>query len=157
MTKRSTPVRVHAIDELSIPAMEVLLADLQRFLGVERVDPIANRQFLFELIQPESYHRLLGASRVSDERLLGFIWLTMGERTITGSRFVHAREMFVTPEARRKGVGNALLSQALATARDSGHMWLEWTADPKNFPAQQLFGKFPGLHQGEWHILRLFL
>jgi ribosomal protein S18 acetylase RimI-like enzyme len=59
-----------------------------------------------------------------DGRALGFIFCVLGER---GRKTAHVSDIYVRPEARRRGIGRALLAGLVTPAREAGleHVSLE--------------------------------
>ena len=67
-----------------------------------------------------------GAALIAEEdgRALGFVFCVLGDR---GRRTAHITDIYVRPEARRRGIGRALLADLVDPARDAGleHVSLE--------------------------------
>jgi ribosomal protein S18 acetylase RimI-like enzyme len=59
-----------------------------------------------------------------DGHALGFVFCVLGDR---GRQTAHVTDVYVRPEARRRGVGQALLAELIAPAREAGlgHVSLE--------------------------------
>src|SRR5947209_10075632 len=64
----------------------------------------------------------LGAEE--DGRAVGFVFCVLGDR---GRRTAHITDIYVRPEARRRGIGRALLAELVEPARDADleHVSLE--------------------------------
>src|SRR5207248_6374200 len=67
-----------------------------------------------------------GVALVAEEdgRALGFVFCVLGDR---GRRTAHITDIYVRAEARRRGIGRALLTEFVGPARDAGleHVSLE--------------------------------
>jgi len=67
-----------------------------------------------------------GAALIAEEggRPLGFVFCVLGDR---GRKTAHITDIYVRPEARRRGIGRALLAELVDPARDAGleHVSLE--------------------------------
>ena len=51
-----------------------------------------------------------------DGRALGFVFCVLGDR---GRKTAHVTDIYVRPEARRRGIGRALLAELVAPAREA--------------------------------------
>jgi ribosomal protein S18 acetylase RimI-like enzyme len=67
-----------------------------------------------------------GVALIAEEegRALGFVFCVLGDR---GRQTAHVTDIYVRPEARRRGVGQALLAELIGPAREAGlgHVSLE--------------------------------
>ncbi len=59
-------------------------------------------------------------------------------------------DLFVLPDARRNGLGDALVTAALSRARERGSRWIELDAYDDNTPAIALYERH-GFHVGRSH------
>ena len=75
--------------------------------------------------------------------------------TFLGKRGIYLEDIFVTPEARGRGCGRALLSHIgrIATARDCGR--IEWAVLDWNDPAIEFYRKLGAVPMEEWTVFRL--
>lgn len=64
-------------------------------------------------------------------------------------------DLYVRPEHRRAGIGEALLSQVARTALDRGCARLEWAALDWNAPALRFYDKLGATRRAQWQMLRL--
>jgi len=71
-----------------------------------------------------------------DGRALGFLFCVLGDR---GRRTAHVTDVYVRPEARRRGIGRALLAEVVEPARKAGleHVSLEVLV--RNAEARRLY------------------
>lgn len=68
---------------------------------------------------------------------------------------LYIEDLFVLPEARRRGAGSALLGHLAreALARDCGRM--EWVVLDWNVSAQEFYQRLGGRHLADWQYYRL--
>lgn len=64
-------------------------------------------------------------------------------------------DLYVPPEHRRAGVGQALLSQLAAVAVERGCTRLEWSALDWNAPALDFYAKLGATRLDQWRVHRL--
>ena len=74
--------------------------------------------------------------------------------TTLGQRLAVMEDLFVTAEARGRGVGAALIEAARGLAADRGLRWLAWETAPDNHTAQRLYDGL-GAHRETWYAYRL--
>ncbi|GAB3035545.1 hypothetical protein GCM10027285_18410 [Oleiagrimonas citrea] len=93
--------------------------------------------FLAERIQREE--SLILVAELSD-RLAGFTQLYPSFSSVDASRTFILSDLFVAPEARRKGVAQALLAKAVQVARTRGAASLSLSTARANQQAKKLYG-----------------
>lgn len=86
---------------------------------------------------------------------LGFALFFHNFSTWTGKRGLYLEDLYVTPDARGKGVGGALLRHlaALAVARDCGRF--EWAVLDWNVDAIAVYRRIGAVALDEWTVQRL--
>jgi len=99
-------------------------------------DVNAARAFLGARLQREESVIFLA---LESARGLGFTQLYPSFSSVSMRRLWILNDLFVSPEARGKGVGEALLARAAEFARDSGAVGLQLETATDNFPAQRLY------------------
>lgn len=87
---------------------------------------------------------------------VGFIQLYPTFSSILVAPVYLLSDLFVIPEARRRGVGALLLTSAIETARAAGAVWLELATAITNVPAQRLYEAL-GWQRDEFHLYGLLL
>ena len=96
---------------------------------------------------------VLVAERVADGAVVGR--LSVARDTHPASAHVADLGLMVAKEARRRGVGRALLAAAVDWARESGVRKLELHVFPWNTPAMELYERFgferEGYRKGHYH------
>jgi GNAT superfamily N-acetyltransferase len=68
---------------------------------------------------------------------------------------VWLEDIYVRPEQRRGGVGQAVMEHLAALALERGHVRLEWCALTWNEPALSFYAKLGARRLDEWRTLRL--
>ena len=117
---------------------EELYAALQRLipqLGAHKIPP--TREELQALIDSESSTLLLARSPTEHDPILGILCLTV-YRVPTGLRSI-IEDVIVDQEARRKGIGEALVRSAIDLAREAGVDGVSLTSNPAREAANQLY------------------
>jgi len=71
-----------------------------------------------------------------DGRAIGFLFCVLGDR---GRRTAHVTDFYVRPEARRRGVGRALLAEVLEPARAAGLAHVSLEVQLRNTDARRLY------------------
>ena len=86
---------------------------------------------------------------------VGFALFFPTYSTWLGKRGLWLEDLFVVPEARRRGVGAALLREvgAIAVARDCGR--LEWSVLDWNQPAREFYARMGARLMDQWRICRV--
>ena len=140
---------------------------------------------LLGLIQAlADYEQLPGPEPAARERLVAHGWPTDGEprrfsawiAELTGAHGPHAvgyaitfetystflarptlyiEDLFVLPDRRRAGVGNALFARLVEEARERGCGRIEWVVLDWNTSAQQFYQRLGARHLTEWQTYRL--
>jgi GNAT superfamily N-acetyltransferase len=75
--------------------------------------------------------------------------------TWTGKKGLYLEDLYVTPSARGKGVGTALLAHLARVARDRDCARFEWAVLDWNQPAIDVYRKIGAVGMDEWRIQRL--
>jgi len=108
------------------------------------------RQFYEQAVDPEACRRFLGArlannesavfaAESGDDRILGFTQLYHSFCSVDMVELIYLYDLYVLPDARRRGVARALMDAArqYAVNRGAGRLQLETAFDNK--PAQALY------------------
>lgn len=75
--------------------------------------------------------------------------------TWTGRQGMHLEDLYVRPQARRLGIGRALLEDLGRTCRAQGLVRLEWAVLEWNTPAQAFYRALGAAPLDEWRTWRL--
>lgn len=81
---------------------------------------------------------------------LGFATLYWLWSTSRAARIGLMNDLFTGPDARRKGVGAALIQACLEEVRGTGAVLLQWQTAPDNHTAQALYESVGGVRE-EWY------
>ncbi len=149
-TPSAAQIRRAGVDDLSqvVPLFDAY----RRFYG-QASDAAAARAYLHERLQNSEAVILLAESQ---GKALGFTLLYPGFSSVRMARAHVLNDLYVAPEARRTGVGLALLEAAAAFARSSGSMRISLETARDNHPAQALYRR-AGWHADDtqWFFLEL--
>lgn len=126
-----------------------MISAYQRFYEVTDVDEARNRAFFARFLKPSDDGRLLAAWDDEGSEPLGYACLYWFFSSTKAIESVLMNDLFVTPEARRRGVGRALIEASLQVARDRGAAHLEWATAPDNETAQRLYDS-TGAERSTW-------
>jgi ribosomal protein S18 acetylase RimI-like enzyme len=99
-------------------------------------DPDAARHFLRERL--DRGESVVFVAEL-DGKAVGFVQLYPTFTSIGARPAWILNDLYVTPEARRQGVGRALMDAAKAMAEESGAAWLELATAMDNAKAQALY------------------
>lgn len=86
---------------------------------------------------------------------VGFALFFHNYSTWRGRRGIHLEDLWVTPTARRGGVGRALLARVAAIADERGCARLEWAVLDWNEPAIAFYRALGAEAMTEWTTMRL--
>lgn len=85
----------------------------------------------------------------------GFALFFHNFSTWTGRRGLYLEDLYVTPDARGRGIGTALLRHLAALALDRGCARFEWSVLDWNAPAVALYRAIGAVGQDEWTVQRV--
>jgi GNAT superfamily N-acetyltransferase len=86
---------------------------------------------------------------------LGFALFFHNFSTWTGKPGLYLEDLYVTPAARGRGVGKALLAHLARTAVDRGCARLEWAVLDWNEPAIAFYRSLGAVAMGKWTVNRV--
>ena len=124
-----------------------LIADYQRFYGVEAPDDERNRAFFARFLPPSDAGCLLAARRQGG--LVGYACLYYAASSVEAEDIVIMNDLFVVPAARAGGVGRALIDASVAVARSRRLRLVRWSTAIDNRRAQRLYEKM-GAERTSW-------
>src|ERR1700753_4147653 len=119
----ATGVEVSTLREEEFEALLPLIAAYQGFYEVDEIDNERNRVFFRRFLAPSEDGRLL-AARDEGGAILGYACLYWHFSSLAAQETVLMNDLFVTPEARGRGVGRALIEASADVARERGAGWL---------------------------------
>ena len=139
-------VRPISADELA--PLLALIAAYQRFYGVAEPDDERNAAFFARFVAPSEVGMLLAA--FGDSSLpAGYACLYWTFSSVSATDVVLLNDLYVCPEHRGSGVGEALVAAAVAVARDRGAAYVRWFTAQNNRRAQRLYERV-GAQRSAW-------
>jgi len=124
-----------------------LIADYQRFYGVDAPDEARNRAFFARFLGAGDAGCILGAYR--DGRLVGYGCLYFTLSSVEAVDVVVLNDLYVVPAARSGGVGRRLIEAATAVARARHVGIVRWSTAVDNRAAQRLYEQM-GAERSTW-------
>ena len=88
-------------------------------------------------------------ARGDDGEALGFATVYMTWETLDAGRLAVMNDLFVSPAARGRGVGAALIEECRRFARERGAGKLAWQTAPTNEAAQRLYERVGAVRE-QW-------
>ncbi|MGH3686633.1 MAG: GNAT family N-acetyltransferase [Pseudonocardiaceae bacterium] len=132
-------VELRQAEPRDVPALTVLMEDIDRFYGAPEVESSDQRAqaiaaCLFQ--EPKAAYVLLAWD---GEQLIGmaaysFLWPAAGV-----TRSLYLKELYVTEAFRRQGIGTLLMQELYRVAADHMCSRVEWTADAGNVLADGFY------------------
>jgi GNAT superfamily N-acetyltransferase len=89
-------------------------------------------------------------ARGGDGTALGFATVYWMWSTSRAARIGVMNDLFTTPDARRQGVGEALIRACLEAVRTHGAVLLQWQTATDNHTAQALYERVGGVRE-QWY------
>lgn len=152
---------------MSVTVRTATIADADSFLSL--IDALANYEALappdsaakarlvsdaFETDRPRFVVYLAGEP---GEDTLGYAVVFETYSTFLARPTLYLEDFFVRPDARGKGVGDALFSHCLSEAKARGCGRMEWTCLEWNELAQRFYDKRSAKHLDDWRMYRIVI
>ncbi len=138
---------------VDVPIILQLIRDLATYERAPNEVTATEAQLIAVLFGEKPVAEVLLA--FEDEMPIGFAVFFRNFSTWLGKPGLYLEDLFVKPEARRKGYGRALLIYLARIARDRGCGRMEWAVLDWNEPAIQFYKKIGARPLDEWQIFRL--
>jgi ribosomal protein S18 acetylase RimI-like enzyme len=132
------PPAVHAARESDLDALLPLMRGYCDFYGASPPDDDLAEMVRALVAAPESEGMLLLA-RDEDGESVGFAAVGWKWSSLRAARVAIMEDLFVDPDARRGGAGQALIEACAERARANGAPCLLWMTAPDNTRAQSLY------------------
>jgi GNAT superfamily N-acetyltransferase len=159
-------VKVEPLAEGDFEGLLPFIAAYQRFYEVEEPDDDRNREFFRRFVAPSDEGEILVAraeggdggedSGAEAGAILGYTCLYWHYSSLDASDTVLLNDLYVSEDARGRGVGRALIEAAAEVARRRGCSVLEWSTAPDNHTAQRLYDSLTS-HKTTWLTYELDL
>jgi GNAT superfamily N-acetyltransferase len=131
-----------------------LIADYQRFYGVDTPDTEKNRAFFARFLGTSDAGCLLGARRHG--RWAGYACLYFSPSSVEAEDIVIMNDLYVLPDARGAGVGRRLIDATTAVARARSVRRVRWSTALDNRRAQRLYEQ-TGAERSTWFEYEIVL
>jgi GNAT superfamily N-acetyltransferase len=131
-----------------------LIADYQRFYGVDAPDSDRNRDFFARFLGTSDAGCLLGARR--RRQLVGYACLYFSPSSVEAEDIVIMNDLYVIPGARGAGVGRRLIDATTAVARTRSVGRVRWSTALDNRRAQRLYEQM-GAERTTWFEYEIIL
>jgi GNAT superfamily N-acetyltransferase len=144
-------VDVRPATAADLDALLALIADYQRFYAGSARDDAHNGAFFGRFVAPSERGMLIGAFDDQDEggAPAGYTCLYWTFSSVSATDVVLLNDLYVRPERRGSGVGEALIAAAAAVAREHGASHLRWFTALDNRRAQRLYERV-GAERSSW-------
>ena len=144
---------VHRASIQDLDRLVPLFDAYRQFYG-QQPDIIVARQFLNDRLTRNESVVLIAED--DSGTVVGFVLLYPTFSSILAARMYVLSDLFVIPEARRRGVGTLLLQSAVETTRATGAVRLELATAIANVSAQRLYESL-GWQRDEFYLFGLLL
>jgi GNAT superfamily N-acetyltransferase len=98
---------------------------------------------------------LFGLILEVDDEAIGYAIFCTNFSTFECRSGIWLEDVYVRPDRRRGGIGQALMEHLAALALERGHVRLEWCALDWNEPALSFYDKLGVARLDDWRMLRL--
>jgi GNAT superfamily N-acetyltransferase len=132
-----------------VVAVAALLAEMDRFYGATDIAPLDHR---IRQINHALFSTTAAAHAVlawDGAQLVGFASYSFHWPAADLTRSLFLKDLYVTEEHRRKGVGRSLMQRLFEVAVEHECSRVEWTADNTNIDAQRFYEKL-GFFRFPW-------
>ena len=131
-------VEIRPAGEDEIEEMLPLIRAYCEFYGAEPNDDGLREMFRTMIAEPSQ-----GAVFIARDnaRAVGFAVLDWKWSSLKAARIGYLEDLFVDPEARGRGIADALIEICAERCRELGMPAMQWQTAPDNFRAQQVYNR----------------
>jgi ribosomal protein S18 acetylase RimI-like enzyme len=139
-------ITIRPIEEKEFPAIIELFREFATF--EKRPEKMTNS---VERLQREKEHFHCFVAVDATDRIIGYATYFFSYHTWTG-KCLHMDDLYVKPDFRGMGIGQRLLDEVIALAKDSACHKVRWQVSDWNTPAQEFYKKLGAeITNGEWN------
>ncbi|RFU37348.1 GNAT family N-acetyltransferase [Actinomadura logoneensis] len=136
-----------------VPTILGLIRDLAEYERAAHEVRATEDDLLRSLFGPEP--KVFAHVAELDGRVVGFALWFLSYSTWLGRHGVYLEDLYVSPEARGKGFGRALLAELTRIADQRGYGRVEWSVLDWNAPAIGFYESLGARPQEDWTVYRL--
>jgi ribosomal protein S18 acetylase RimI-like enzyme len=141
-------MRIEAVGEADLPELLPLMRAYCDFYEVKPPDE-SLEEMAKTLIAEQGREGIQLIARDHDGSPLGFATVFWTWQTLNAARAGVMNDLFVTPDARGRGIGKALIEECRRRCRAHGAAELVWETAPDNEVAQRLYRAL-GAREQRW-------
>ena len=145
-------MRVRPVTAAELDALLALIADYQRFYAGTSRDDAHNAAFFGRFIAPSERGMLIAAhaeDAPDGAAPAGYACLYWTYSSVSATDVVLMNDLYVRPEHRGAGVGEALVAATVEIARERGAAHVRWFTALDNRRAQRLYERV-GAERSSW-------
>lgn len=138
---------IEKVNMNNFDAVLPLIAEYQRFYGIKHIDLNKNKTYFSQFVSNNKNGGLY--MLVLDNKAIGFATIYKGFSSTRAEEVAILNDLYVQPNHRGLGFGEALVQYARKEAKAMGYQRLQWLTAQDNKAAQQLYNKL-GAQQSSW-------
>jgi GNAT superfamily N-acetyltransferase len=146
-------VTIRAAAPGDVPLILAFVRELAEYEGLSHEAVAAESALAASLFGPRPAAEVLIAER--DGSPVGFALFFSNYSTFLGRPGIYLEDLYVRPEARRQGVGRALLARMARIAVERGCRRLEWAVLDWNVDAVGFYERLGAKPMSDWTTYRL--
>ncbi|BDC45185.1 GNAT family N-acetyltransferase [Paraburkholderia terrae] len=131
-------IEIRALDIADFDIWLPLWKNYQRFYQVDIPEAVTLETWARFL---DSREPMYAALAIAGEQALGLVHLIYHRSTWTSGNYCYLQDLFVTDNARGRGVGRALIEHVFSEARRNGTPRVHWLTHESNDNAMQFYDR----------------
>jgi GNAT superfamily N-acetyltransferase len=144
---------IRRAERADVPAMVQLVHGLAEYEKLSAECTLTDEQLDTALFGPNP--AAFAHVAESDETVVGIAIWFLSYSTWTGAQGIWLEDLYVTPDARGRGLGKALLVELAGVAVDRGYPRLEWAVLNWNTPSIEFYESLGARPEDGWTTYRL--